>query len=474
ASLVIRPRKFHGEFAEIPENKRYKIRFVLYNDSSMFIDHTTSLPEILGKSVTISFDPETEADWAVIEEFGGVYESPAHLLRLKPILKVEHQTVAEGEGGVGLGVRNNFDMHFIAPHPTQDSYTEIITNKIVTGSHQAVGFAVGSVAPEVLMPQPLSGEVSTDQLKGGKLWETAMIYLNNVNRAREEAGKTLRLVCVKDVDEAIVGDSLHVASSFGPPLSVEWKGLQIDADRIISTPVSVDASYDHGKAFMHLIGAEGSVAENRIFEDYYEEEAISAIKILALAGEAGIPICTIRDGIYEDCPGLDVSEDVMNAVSSALAEGRVVTIPEKEIQHFNWKGSGYIDLDPTLNGGYMIAGGHAGGTTVKGWVNPAVAFFMDMCRSRQGGSYVVKWKIHFPIDGAVYPWFAAFEFMEFNKLFMKIFYTIRCIGYFGDVWKSQAIVNLAAAIEPGDYDIGVLDEYGRRIQVTLVNVELTV
>ncbi|MCP4689157.1 MAG: hypothetical protein GY859_13975, partial [Desulfobacterales bacterium] len=119
ASLVIRPRKFHGEFAEIPENKRYKVRFIIYNDSSMFIDHTTSLPEILGKSVTISFAPETEADLAVIEEFGGVYQSPAHLLRLKPILKVEHQTVAEGEGGVGLGVRNNFDMHFIAPHPTQ-------------------------------------------------------------------------------------------------------------------------------------------------------------------------------------------------------------------------------------------------------------------------------------------------------------------------------------------------------------------
>ncbi|MCP4693143.1 MAG: hypothetical protein GY859_34190, partial [Desulfobacterales bacterium] len=203
----------------------------------------------------------------------------------------------------------------------------------------------------------------------------------------------------------------NVASSFGTPISVEWRGLQIDADRIISTPVSVDTTYDHGKAFMHLIGAEGSVAENRIFEDQFEEVAVSAIKILALAGEAGIPICTIRDGIYEDCPGLDVSEDVMNAVMSALAEDRVITIPEKEIQHFNWKGIGYIDLDlTTLGGGYMISGSHSGGSTVQAWVNPYVLYFMNTCSVLSGGHYDITSELRSPTDGSFFPWFDAFEF----------------------------------------------------------------
>ncbi|MCP4693620.1 MAG: hypothetical protein GY859_36635, partial [Desulfobacterales bacterium] len=395
---------------------------------------------------------------------------------LKPILKVEHQTVAEGEGGVGLGVRNNFDMHFIAPHPTQDSYTEIINNTIVAGMRLAVALAVGAASPEALAPKPYPDGASDDQWKGGKLWETAMLFLDRVNGAREEAGKTLRVVCVKDVDEAIVGYNLHVASSFGTPLSVEWKGLQIDADRIISTPVSVDATYDHGKAFMHLIGAEGSLAENRIFEDVYGEEAVSAIKILALASEAGIPICTIRDDINQDCPGLNVSEDVRNAVTRALSEGRVITIPEKEITHFNWRGTGYIDLDLTsLGGGYMISGGYDGGATAKTWDSQWAKNFATFCGIDYRSVWIINAFVQFPFHNSFFPWFDATEFRELNRVFFTVIYTSTCSYYPNKEWKTSETYHLNAPVSPKEYIAGASITYGGdAIKYTLVNVELTV
>ena len=98
-----------------------------------------------------------------------------------------------------------------------------------------------------------------------------------------------------------------------------------------------------------MTGANASILENRIFEDLYDAEAVSAIKILELASDMGIPICKISTSIEDDCPLLDVSENVRIEIGKELqtaidiGEKIVITVPEREITYLDWTGTGYIN-----------------------------------------------------------------------------------------------------------------------------------
>ena len=86
-------------------------------------------------------------------------------------------------------------------------------------------------------------------------------------------------------------------------------------------------------------GFEASVLENRIFEDRLNIEAISAVKALELSNDMDIPVCKITDSIEGDCPNLEVSQIIMDEITSALAAGREIIIPEREFGYklcFRW------------------------------------------------------------------------------------------------------------------------------------------
>ncbi|MCP4686848.1 MAG: transglutaminase domain-containing protein, partial [Desulfobacterales bacterium] len=57
ASLPFRTLRIEREYAEIPVDKRYRIRFMLYHGLTTFIDYTANLPEIIGRGLTISYEP---------------------------------------------------------------------------------------------------------------------------------------------------------------------------------------------------------------------------------------------------------------------------------------------------------------------------------------------------------------------------------------------------------------------------------
>jgi len=103
--------------------------------------------------------------------------------------------------------------------------------------------------------------------------------------------------------------------------------------------------------------------EHGIFEQLYSIPSVSAVKVLQIANQEGIPIYTINTtNVNEILPRLQVSEAVKAGIRGAVASGMVVTIPERNIQYYNWSGVGYIVLNPeTGAGAYMISGGLAGG-----------------------------------------------------------------------------------------------------------------
>jgi transglutaminase-like putative cysteine protease len=357
--------------SELEDAKRYKVRFHLYNGGVNLIDHTVRLIDLAGRRLTIEYIGATPADQATIDSFGGIYETPPSLVNVKPVLEIDGVAVAAATNAIGMGRTHNSDMQFIQAAGASNAQP-LVQNEIIAGNGQAIAFDTfldvndAFFASEAFPPEDFLEAI---------LHAAAVEYLSKVDRGLERAERLMGVVTTQDVSEAIVENAIAVSYSFGVPVTFEWTGLTVDADRRIIGTFDVDGDGSRDIPYMKLTGADGSVMENRIFEDMFAQQAVSTIKILALASDAGIVICTIQTSVYNDCPGISHPSNIISALNAALAQGHVITIPKAPITVGLWLGTGYIDRNPATGaGGYIISGGisgnvqtSSGGATVDRW-----------------------------------------------------------------------------------------------------------
>ncbi|RLB82369.1 MAG: hypothetical protein DRH17_06060 [Deltaproteobacteria bacterium] len=69
------------ELSEIPDHWRYRALFQMYG-----LNYSTSMPELAGKRLTLSYVPATPYDEWLIEYYGGIFNVPAYLVHMKPQL----------------------------------------------------------------------------------------------------------------------------------------------------------------------------------------------------------------------------------------------------------------------------------------------------------------------------------------------------------------------------------------------------
>lgn len=369
ASLPIQMLSVSTRLSELEDNKRFKVRFRLYEGGTSFIDYTDNLAALIGKRVTIEYLGATAADQATIDSHGGIFQTPPSLVRVKPILKIENLEVAQSMSSIGMGYRHNSDMHFTQPvgAPNQQP---LIYNEIYAGNSQAIAFDTFLDTSDFL----LNGNNTRTNYFLELLYNAGVDYLRKVDDGMEKTERIMRMVTVQDVSEAIVESSVSVSYSFGVPQTFQWTGYTVDADRRIIGAFSVDGNPSKSIPFMKLTGYEGSAMEHRIFEETYGSPAVSTIRAIHISLSQGIPLCTITSSIGGNCPGFNHTSSVTAAVNDALSRGHVVTIPSRSMTYGKWSGTGYIDMDPATGAaGYIISGGvngsvsAAGGAIVDWW-----------------------------------------------------------------------------------------------------------
>lgn len=371
-------------FPSLDATNRFKIRFNLYRGATTFIDFTTNLSDLAGHQVTINYIGATTNDQTIIDTNGGIYSIPAALVssvHVKPLLKVDGNVVAASVNSVGLGYVHTSDMYFTQPVGEQN-VQPLVRNDITAGNSQALAFDTFMDVPSLF----LSGtNAAPDALLITLLQTTALDYLSRVDRGEEAADRLLRTVHTVDVSEAIVESSVAVTYSYaGVPQSFAWTGLTVDADRRIVGPFAANGDTAKQFPFMLLSGYDGSFMESDVFEDMYDQKAVSTVRILQLARDQGIPTCYITNSISSGCPGFSHSTDVRDAVNNLLGRGHIVIIPRSDIIVSNWAGTGYIDLDPVTGAAaYIISGGQSGSL------------------SANGGATVDSWLVFLPCNGTV-------------------------------------------------------------------------
>ncbi|MEH7381914.1 transglutaminase-like domain-containing protein [Bacillus sp. JJ1533] len=368
----------YGVFSQIPESLAETVNFQIKGASPFSLnwtgspqfDYTKRAAELFGKRITLSYQPATTEDREIIKAYGGIFQTPVHLIKLIPVLTIDGEVVAEGEP-VGAGFRQSFDITLSAPRIG----SEVANNTVTAGGFYSTGLDYGSVSESQL--QSLEERMTalketsnhanmyTDEVMGEFLHGVVQAYLAQVDLTQEYIGQQFNVNSTRLLGETTTGYEPQVKYFFMSPVEMGEGNLFVDVNRNVVAVNSRNNDQENKQPFMIAGGVLGSALEHRIFEQLLGTPSVSTIKIFEEANARGILSYTINSGNMDEImPRLNVSQTVKNDIRNAVRNGNIVTIPEEEIRYFDWKGSAYLVLDPdTGSAAYRIAGGINGGST---------------------------------------------------------------------------------------------------------------
>ena len=338
-----------------------------YGDTSF--TYTSNAAAIYNKNIVMSWEPATNDDKNVIAKYGSVFKTPAYLIKLKPVLTMDGTVVAEGES-VTMGSHEQFDMTITAPEASSDVY---VTNAITAGGMYCVTLDYGSISKDELTKasNTLKGLKSTANssntytagVMGELLSAVGKSYFGELDVYDALMSQKMGICNVRLLSEGITEYNANVSTIAGQPVSLSEGGVCVDVDSNRHSISSLNGTVNIEKAYMSADGVISSYLENAVLEQLLNTPSVSTIKILEQANTSGIPVYTINsDNISTVLPQLNINSSLKSEIKSDVSAGKQITIPQRNVQYFNWKGIGYIVSDPTTgSSAYMISGGISGG-----------------------------------------------------------------------------------------------------------------
>ena len=370
-----------GKFAQVSDNLRATISFNIPDPSGMSngLSYTTSLPQIAGKKITLSFSPATAADLAVIDSFqsGEAPTSlPAYLINLKPELSIDGVSVATGAAttmGAALSWAISFNEPGIGPSN--------VNNIVIAGQYLGIGVDTGRVETHQLnnlktkllstksnLESGIYANLTKEDLYGDILYSTIISYFAELDIMDELIARNTNIVRYRAPSIGTFSIVLDSKEVFGVPISISQKGMMMDVDRIMQAVFSKDGDMNKVKQYMLASGANSSALEHSVPEQLYVTptepvSGISTIKALKIANDQGVPIYLIsQSNIGSIAPQLQIDGNAKADIVNAVNAGKVAIVSKSNITVNGWSGCGYSIIDAATGAGaYMISGGSSGG-----------------------------------------------------------------------------------------------------------------
>ncbi|MCW3129262.1 MAG: hypothetical protein N2V75_04075 [Methanophagales archaeon] len=358
--------------SEIPEEYSYKARFKLGT-----INYSAPTAEIAGKRITIHFIPATEEDKEHIDRAGGIFNVTPHMVKMKPILFIEGESVAEG-APLTLGERITLTTEF---YNERCPYFSKADKTLTVGGFYAVVSNFGKVSSSLVEKHMSSlnttiyklsttENVTKEEVVGELLYLTGLTYFYEADFLSDVISlpdiRWYRPIPSQVITSLDIGGWIYendIKSRLyagGMSIDIPHEGLIVVGDNI-----------NEEIAFRLSTDMIGSCLEHEIFEQLYGIESVSTMKIFEEANNRGIRIYTITgENVGEVLPVLQLPDNVKKGIKEDVDAGRIVVVPEKEIQIKSWNGTGWASIDPKTGvGEYGIYGGLRGelegGTTVE-------------------------------------------------------------------------------------------------------------
>ncbi len=405
--------------AAVPSTLQHKFTYKLYaslydrDSDSPLLAYTEKTSQIVGKRMTLTYVPATQADADLITSYlpkahadGSPIQPsefptslPGYLIKLKAQINLDGQAVAQANQvlimGADLYSTGGFTQLYDA---TQWDLTGEESN--VVGNATAVGISAGGVGAADLSrlqdrlkatKQKLaSGDVADlrgEQLTGDLLAATILGWHAASENNALVTQRNANTVEVFGLSYGVVHVAANPTYSWGVIRQVSFRALNMDVGhvRMLSWNKNNVASdwvkYNRYRG-LYMSGLEHSIPE-RTFNDPNQcnvegdpnavatlpicPSGVSAVKALGLAGQAGQKIFTIDRQAYDTNPNIvndrlaAHSTATRDRIQQALDAGFEVTIHENPINVNGWSGAGFSVIDPSTGaGGYLIEGGSNG------------------------------------------------------------------------------------------------------------------
>jgi len=400
ASMQFNQIKITHEYTEIPDELKHKVRFITAdtNSAELFSLILDTL-KLSNQKITISYEPETVEDQQIIDSYGGLDNTPAYLVRLRPVLKVNGQRMVVGKDALPMGEEHTLQIELISPNGTETGTNTQITGNVV---------AIGIVSQKAV--QQSTADIGSDA--EALLFRETVTYIDRWNKAEEELASIMQLTLSRPMPTVvIVGGVIDVTCLLDIPHGFEWKGTFIDAPvravEIISPQSSLrrDAEGKRQATFMQLSALQGSILENRIFEDDFRVDSISTAKLFEVANASHTPVLSIdKANISSLFPALSFDEAIKQDIANAVNQNLTVRMPQTEMSYADWTGVGYLKENPlTGEAGYMLTGMIAGGMTAVSpnkWLSGDLKSTLNRPYSTNFAIRPLMVAIIFPYDGA--------------------------------------------------------------------------
>ncbi|MGA8806915.1 MAG: DUF6531 domain-containing protein, partial [Thermoanaerobaculia bacterium] len=329
------------------------------------ISYAANLSDLYGKKLTVTFPPATPDDAATITSYGGLFNTPAYLVHLKPVIAIDDVSVAEG-AGVPAGAALDLNVAFHQPNVADDS----THHNVVAGETHTLVFDAGDVPDWLLTAraQRLTSLTNVDAIVSEKLLLIGLRYMQHVDDGLRLAAGLRWHRSVKRVFEADVRRQVDVSYNVaGAPIRLTPAENNIDVSRLLVGVVPIGSDdVSHRSEVVSLAGLESSFREGAIWEEMESQQGISAAKALLLARIAGQTLYTVNSGNVDSVlTTANLDADVENEIRGAVAQGRIAKLAPNPISLGHWTGTGYILEDPSTGAAtYPISGGLAGGSDV--------------------------------------------------------------------------------------------------------------
>jgi RHS repeat-associated protein len=321
-----------------------ELRLVAGTDTALDVSYPVHM--LVNDRVTLSYDAATVPDFQLTLGYGGIDATPAYLIRVRPQVRIGGQLKAVPTLALTPGIPATFTVTLTGPFGTRS-----LDQSLTVGAYHVLGFAAGDLTRPAVNP----GDQEADAAR--LLDGAAQYYVHNWKAAEDELALLTGVVVARPLPSVVMVNNFLRADTFANvSFGASWRGVTIDAMTRPSEPAGA-ARND----WMDLASLEGSSLEQRVFADLFKVDAVSADRVLALAGS---PVSINATNVDAQLGATTQPSSVQDEIRNWVRQGFVVKTHANPLTRNAWSGSAWIVTDPTTHAaGYFLSGTIAGGST---------------------------------------------------------------------------------------------------------------
>ncbi|MCP4660394.1 MAG: hypothetical protein GY856_33755, partial [bacterium] len=322
-AMVGAMRSVSGFGLELPEELQHRLELVAREGQRVLFADSFATAELAGREATLWFIPATAEDEELVEDYGGsLWFTPPYLVNSRLELRAGGESLAEGQGAIGMGLP--FELEITLRTPGGDTMS--FANELLSGVPAGLGIAPGGQGYAPPFGEPTNTPEVLAKLAGD--------YLDAVAGFQQEAASLDAVEIVHPFPSVVmVASVVEPQGSFGLVERLAWKGIYTDADVFGARAVG---RAGNTRRWLELAQLEASARERRLFEDW-GIAAISADLALVLAADRGIEVLHIdRGNLVTILPSLPFDAAVTSEIEGWVLAGGEAYVPAQTLDFIEW------------------------------------------------------------------------------------------------------------------------------------------